>query len=92
MAALVRVLGDWDLAEELVQDAAIAALEHWPSDGIPERPGAWLMTTARRRAVDRLRRDARYRVRLAELTREASRMDRSYQHRRSRSRPTIGCA
>jgi RNA polymerase sigma factor (sigma-70 family) len=76
VAALVRVLGDWDLAEELVQDAAIAALEHWPSDGIPERPGAWLMTTARRRAVDRLRRDARYRVRLAELTREASRMDR----------------
>ncbi len=76
VAALVRVLGDWDLAEELVQDAAIAALEHWPSDGIPERPGAWLMTTARRRAVDRLRRDGRYRVRLAELTREASQMDR----------------
>ena len=52
-AALVRVIGDWDLAEELVQDAAIAALEHWPRDGVPDNPGAWLMTTARRRAVFR---------------------------------------
>jgi RNA polymerase sigma-70 factor (ECF subfamily) len=74
-AALVRILGDWDAAEELVQDAAIAALEHWPERGIPDNPGAWLMTTARRRAVDRLRRGARYRERLAELTREASDMD-----------------
>jgi RNA polymerase sigma factor (sigma-70 family) len=73
--ALVRVLGDWDLAEELVQDAAMAALEHWPIDGIPRNPGAWLMTTARRRAVDRLRRDARYRERLAQLGREATEMD-----------------
>ncbi len=74
--ALVRVLGDWDLAEELVQDAAMAALEHWPIDGVPRNPGAWLMTTARRRAVDRLRRDARYRERLAQLGREANEMDR----------------
>ncbi|HEX3220107.1 MAG TPA: sigma-70 family RNA polymerase sigma factor [Candidatus Limnocylindria bacterium] len=74
-AALVRVIGDWDLAEELVQDAAISALEHWPRDGVPDNPGAWLMTTARRRAVDRLRRQARYRERLALLTAEASRMD-----------------
>jgi RNA polymerase sigma-70 factor (ECF subfamily) len=73
-AALVRILGDWDAAEELVQDAAVAALEHWPHDGVPDNPGAWLMTTARRRAVDRLRRGARYRERLAELTREASDM------------------
>jgi RNA polymerase sigma-70 factor (ECF subfamily) len=70
-AALVRMLGDWDLAEELVQDAAVAALEHWPGEGVPRNPGAWLMTTARRRAVDRLRRDARYRDRLAQLTRDA---------------------
>ena len=75
-AALVRILGDWDAAEELVQDAAVAALQHWPTDGIPDNPGAWLMTTARRRAVDRLRRGARYRERLASLTREASEMDR----------------
>ncbi|HEX2142146.1 MAG TPA: DUF6596 domain-containing protein, partial [Candidatus Limnocylindria bacterium] len=71
-AALVRMLGDWDLAEELVQDAAVTALEHWPSEGVPRNPGAWLMTTARRRAVDRLRRDARYRDRLGLLRQEAS--------------------
>lgn len=58
-AALVRILGDWGMAEELVQDAAVAALEHWPRDGVPDNPGAWLMTTARRRAVDRLRRQGR---------------------------------
>ena len=68
IGALVRVLGDWDLAEELVQDAAVAALEHWTADGIPRNPGAWLMTTARRRAVDRLRRRAHYRERMALLT------------------------
>lgn len=73
-AALVRILGDWDAAEELVQDAAVSALEHWPSDGIPDNPGAWLMTAARRRGVDRLRRRARYRERMAQLTREASEM------------------
>jgi len=70
--ALVRILGDWDLAEELVQDAAVSALEHWAIDGIPRNPGAWLMTAARRKAVDRLRRQARYRERMAELTREAT--------------------
>ncbi len=74
-AALVRILGDWEVAEELVQDAAVAALEHWPNDGIPRKPGAWLMTTARRRAVDRLRRRARYRERMELLTREAREMD-----------------
>jgi len=73
--ALVRIIGDWDIAEELVQDAAVAALEHWPREGIPDNPGAWLMTTARRRAVDRLRRQARYRERLALLSAEASKMD-----------------
>jgi RNA polymerase sigma-70 factor (ECF subfamily) len=75
-AALVRILGDWDLAEELVQDALVAALEHWPSEGVPRNPGAWLMTTARRRAVDRLRRNARYRDRLAQLGLEATAMER----------------
>jgi RNA polymerase sigma factor (sigma-70 family) len=73
--ALVRVLGDWEVAEELVQDAAIAALEHWPAEGIPRNPGAWLMTAARRKAVDRLRRDARYRDRMRLLTAEASRQE-----------------
>jgi RNA polymerase sigma factor (sigma-70 family) len=73
--ALVRIIGDWEIAEELVQDAAVAALEHWPAEGIPRNPGAWLMTTARRRAVDRLRRQARYRERLIQLGNEAAQMD-----------------
>jgi RNA polymerase sigma-70 factor (ECF subfamily) len=67
---LVRSLGDWDLAEELVQDALVAALEHWPRDGIPDNPGAWLMTTARRKGIDRLRREAGYREKLALLQEE----------------------
>jgi RNA polymerase sigma-70 factor (ECF subfamily) len=77
VGALVRILGDWDLAEELVQDAAVAAVEHWPTEGLPRNPGAWLMTTARRRAVDRLRRQARYRERMQQLTAEAAAMGRS---------------
>jgi len=76
IASLVRILGDWDLAEELVQEAAIAAIEHWPADGVPRNPAAWLMTTARRRAIDRLRRDARFRDRLEQLGQEADEMDR----------------
>src|SRR5918992_2364487 len=75
-AALVRILGDWGLAEELVQDALVAALEHWPHEGVPRNPAAWLMTAARRRALDLLRRDARYRERMAQLTAEAREMDR----------------
>jgi RNA polymerase sigma-70 factor (ECF subfamily) len=63
----VRTLGDFDLAEELVQDALLAALEHWPADGVPRRPGAWLLTVARRRGLDLLRRDARYHEKLALL-------------------------
>jgi RNA polymerase sigma-70 factor (ECF subfamily) len=66
-AALVRSLGDFDLAEECVQDALVAALEHWPKEGVPDNPGAWLMTTARRRGIDRLRREKRYQEKVAEL-------------------------
>ena len=66
-AALVRSLGDFDLAEECVQDALVAALEHWPHDGVPGNPGAWLMTTARRKGIDRLRREKRYQEKIAEL-------------------------
>src|SRR5690349_9454850 len=50
-AAMVRVLGNFDIAEEVVQDSLVTALETWPRQGIPENPGAWLMTTARRRAI-----------------------------------------
>ncbi len=56
VATLIRVTGDWDLAEECTQDAFAAAIVSWARDGIPRVPGAWLTTTARRRAVDRLRR------------------------------------
>ena len=66
-AALVRFLGDFDLGEELVQEAVVSALEHWPKEGIPDRPGAWLMTTARRKALDHLRRDANYNRKLSLL-------------------------
>ena len=66
-AALVKQLGDFDLAEECVQDALVSALEHWPREGIPNNPGAWLMTTARRKGIDRLRREKRYQEKVAEL-------------------------
>jgi len=56
VATLIRTTGDWDLAEECAQDAFAMALQRWPSDGIPGRPGAWLTTAARNRAIDVLRR------------------------------------
>jgi RNA polymerase sigma-70 factor (ECF subfamily) len=55
LATLIRVLGDFQLAEDALQDAVTAALEVWPKEGLPAAPGAWLTTTARRKAVDRLR-------------------------------------
>jgi predicted RNA polymerase sigma factor len=54
VATLIRVFGDFDLAEEAMQDAFAVALERWPADGVPANPGAWITTTARRKAVDRL--------------------------------------
>ena len=56
IAGLARVVGDVGLAEDLAQDALLAALEQWPASGVPDNPGAWLMTTAKRRAIDTLRR------------------------------------
>lgn len=67
VATLIGQTGDWDLAEDCAQDAFANALATWPRDGIPERPGAWLTTTARNRATDRLRRDATGRAKLREL-------------------------
>jgi RNA polymerase sigma factor (sigma-70 family) len=67
LGALVRMLRDVDLAEELAQDALVAALESWLRDGVPENPGAWLMTTAKRRGIDRLRRHALHHEREAEI-------------------------
>src|ERR1043165_5517865 len=59
IARLTRLLRDVGRAEELAQDALVAALEHWPSEGTPDNPGAWLMATAQRRAIDALRRNQR---------------------------------
>lgn len=59
IAGLTRIVRDLDLAEELAQDALVAALEQWPAEGVPRNPGAWLMTTARRRAIDLVRREQR---------------------------------
>ena len=66
MAALIGLTGDWDLAEECAQDAFAQALKTWPRDGVPRRPGAWLTTVARNRALDRLRRGATETARLRE--------------------------
>jgi RNA polymerase sigma factor (sigma-70 family) len=66
-ASLMRVTGDFATAEDLVQDAVVAALQHWPVEGIPQRPDAWLFTVARRRGLDRLRREGTYRAKLARL-------------------------
>ncbi|GAA4851058.1 RNA polymerase sigma factor [Pseudonocardia benzenivorans] len=75
LATLVHGFGDLDLAEEVAADAVEAALLHWPREGVPRRPGAWLLTTARRKAVDRLRRDRAYAARLALLRADAERAD-----------------
>jgi RNA polymerase sigma factor (sigma-70 family) len=72
---MVRILGNFDVAEEVVQDSLVAALERWPRQGIPENPGAWLMTTARRRAIDLLRRDKRYVEKVALLERSTAMAD-----------------
>ncbi|MCX4995408.1 RNA polymerase sigma factor [Streptomyces longwoodensis] len=70
VAAAARVVRDVGIAEELAQDALVAALEQWPRDGVPDNPGAWLTTTARRRAVDLVRRRETYARKLTELGRD----------------------
>ncbi|MFL5711674.1 MAG: RNA polymerase sigma factor [Chloroflexota bacterium] len=72
VATLIRVTGDFDLAEEAVQDAFISALETWPQRGVPDNPGAWITTTARNRAIDRLRRRKRLVEKTEEMGREAA--------------------
>jgi RNA polymerase sigma-70 factor, ECF subfamily len=74
LATLIRLLGDFDLAEEALQDAFVAAAEQWPRDGIPANPRAWLVSTGRFRAIDRLRRRARFDAALQKL---AAQLDES---------------
>jgi RNA polymerase sigma-70 factor (ECF subfamily) len=69
LATLIRLLGDFDLAEEALHDAFTAALERWPADGVPANPRAWLVSTGRFKAIDGLRRRARFDRSLAELAR-----------------------
>jgi RNA polymerase sigma factor (sigma-70 family) len=69
IAGLARYTGDVGLAEELAQDALVAALEQWPGDGVPRNPGAWLMTVAKRRAVDLFRRNRELRLKYAQIGR-----------------------
>jgi RNA polymerase sigma-70 factor (ECF subfamily) len=74
VATLVRVLGDFDLAEEAVQEAFLVAVQRWPGAGVPDRPGAWIITCARNKAIDRLRRERGLAERRATLARvEAAR-------------------
>ncbi|MEV0711795.1 RNA polymerase sigma factor [Nocardia aurea] len=70
IATLTRTVGDFGFAEDLAQEALVDALAQWPQTGIPKNPGAWLTTVAKRRAVDRWRRDERYAERLAGIARE----------------------
>src|ERR1700750_1225878 len=70
IAAIARVTRDIGLAEELAQDALVAAMEIWPEEGIPEKPGAWLMIAAKRRAIDSFRRSRMLIDKHAELGRE----------------------
>ncbi|MFD7700520.1 RNA polymerase sigma factor [Streptomyces caelestis] len=72
IAGVTRVVRDVGIAEELAQDALVAALEQWPRDGVPDNPGAWLMATARNRAVDLIRRRETYARKLAEIGRDRS--------------------
>ena len=68
-AVVARLVGDVGLAEDLAQDAFVQALEQWPRDGIPNKPGAWLTSTARRRAIDRIRRDVNLATKLQQVGR-----------------------
>lgn len=70
IAGVARIVRDVGIAEELAQDALVAALEQWPQDGVPDNPGAWLMATAKHRAIDLVRRRERYARKLAEVGRD----------------------
>ncbi|TXS33782.1 sigma factor, partial [Streptomyces sp. OR43] len=70
IAGVARIVRDVGIAEELAQDALVAALEQWPESGVPDNPGAWLMATAKHRAIDLVRRRETYARKLAEMGRD----------------------
>ena len=71
LSTLIGLLGDFDLAEEMLQEAYATALQKWPADGVPTNPRAWLISTARNKAIDRLRRDRRFDTKREEIARHA---------------------
>ena len=81
LATLIRILGDFDLAEEAVQDAFTAATEQWPRDGVPANPRAWLVSTGRFKAVDRLRRRARFDAALEKLATQLDEQAKQHSNR-----------
>ena len=80
VASLIRLLGDFDLAEETAQEAFATAVEQWPREGVPQNPRAWIIGTARHKAIDRIRREARF----------APAARRMIRHDRGRSRARRG--
>ncbi len=85
VAGLARMVGEVGVAEELAQDALVAALERWPASGIPDKPGAWLMATAKHRAIDRLRREKR-------IARDHATLGREAEDRQARAGPDLDAA
>src|SRR5271167_4367526 len=77
LATTLRLTGDFDLSEEAVQDAFVAALVRWPVDGTPASPYAWLVSTARNRVVDQIRRRARFHEKQPEMERLTAVMEES---------------
>src|SRR5436305_11413154 len=70
LATLIRLVGDFDLAEDALQDAVAVALERWPAAGLPSNPRAWLVNVGRNKAVDRVRRNVSFRSKQQQLTHE----------------------
>src|SRR5512142_2260334 len=77
IAGLMRMVRDLDLAEDLAQEALLVALEKWPVDGMPPKPGAWLMTTAKHRALDHFRKNDLNSRKHEQLSRELSELERT---------------
>jgi RNA polymerase sigma factor (sigma-70 family) len=90
IAGLIRIVRDVGLAEDLAQDALVAALEQWPESGVPDKPGAWLMATAKHRAIDRLRRNERLERKHEELGREQAQQEKTMSDRNTPTNADVG--
>jgi RNA polymerase sigma factor (sigma-70 family) len=90
IAGLTRIVRDVGLAEDLAQDALVAALEQWPESGVPDKPGAWLMATAKHRAIDRLRRNERLERKHEELGRELAHQEMTMSDRNTPTSADVG--